>query len=78
MDTSPHDLHALFRQLGLSDTPAAIDDFVASHRLEPRLRLGEAPFWKPAQAAFLREALANDSDWAEAADELAALLSRPR
>lgn len=77
MDTSTHDLGALFRQLGLGDTPGAIDDFLASHRLPAGTRLGEAAFWKPAQSAFLREALANDSDWAEAADELAALLSQP-
>lgn len=78
MDTSKHDLSGLFRQLGLAGEPRAIDEFLASHRLEAGTALAEAPFWNVAQAAFLGEAIADDSDWAEAADELATLLSQPR
>ena len=44
-------------------------------RLPDSLPLADAPFWTPAQAALLREALNQDADWAEAADELAARLS---
>ena len=76
MDTSPHTFSNLFRQLGL---PAGRDDivaFLARHHLEEGTALPEAPFWNPAQASFLREALAEDSDWAEQVDELALQLTR--
>lgn len=76
MDTSMHDLNGLFRQLGLAGEPRAIDAFLATHSLDAGTALAEAPFWNPAQAAFLSEAIADDSDWAEAADELAVLLSQ--
>jgi len=75
MDTSPHDLSSLFSQLGLANNPAEVDAFVATHRLQQRMRLCDAPFWNKAQAQFLRESLEQDSDWAVAADELARLLS---
>lgn len=75
MDTNSHDLSSLFSQLGLANNPADVDAFVASHRLDRRIKLCEAPFWSKAQAQFLCESLEDDSDWAEAADELAMLLS---
>jgi hypothetical protein len=34
-----------------------------------------APFWTPAQAAFLQQAVAQDSEWTTAVDELAVRLS---
>lgn len=76
MDTSSHDLSSLFSQLGLANSPAEVDAFVATHRLDQGLKLCEAPYWSKAQAQFLYESLEDDSDWAEAADELAMLLSR--
>lgn len=78
MDTSIHDLGNLFRQLGLAGEPRAIEAFLSSHRLDAGMALVDAPFWSPAQAVFLGEALADDSDWAEAVDELAMLLSQSR
>ncbi len=75
MDTVPHNLATLFAQLGLPDDRTSIDHFIASHRLEPGQALADAPFWHEAQAEFLREALQEDSDWAEEVDELAVLLS---
>ncbi|AOX99722.1 DUF2789 domain-containing protein [Jeongeupia sp. USM3] len=75
MDTSPHTLAVLFKQLGLPDDAHSIRQFIASHRLAAGVSLPDAPFWAPAQAEFLAEALDDDSDWAEMADELAALLS---
>jgi hypothetical protein len=75
MDTSRHDLSSLFLQLGLASNPAEVDAFVATHHLDQRMRLCDAPFWNKAQAQFLRESLEQDSDWSEAADELARLLS---
>ena len=75
MDTSSHDLSSLFLQLGLASNPAEVAAFVATHHLDQRMRLCDAPFWNKAQAQFLRESLEQDSDWAVAADELARLLS---
>ena len=72
METNSRDLSALFRQLGLS---ADIDAFVAAHPLPAGVPLANASFWSPAQAAFLAQAIAEDADWAEAVDALAARLS---
>ena len=78
MDTSSHDLSSLLSQLGLASSPAALEAFLASNRLEKGVALPDAPFWNKAQAQFLQEALRDDSDWAEVADELAMLLSQKR
>ena len=74
MDTSNHDLPALFRQLGLNADAAAIRAFIASHPLPADTDIEHAPFWSPSQAAFLKQALDEDADWAELVDELATLL----
>lgn len=76
MDTSPHTLGALFKQLGLPNGRQDIDTFLGSHQLTDGQALPDAPFWNSAQAQFLREALADDSDWTEEVDELAVRLSR--
>ena len=76
MDTSSHDFAALFKQLGLPNSQQEIDAFLAAHRLAQGQALVDAPFWNAAQAEFLREALDDDSDWAEEVDELACRLSR--
>jgi hypothetical protein len=75
MDTSEHSLSGLFKQLGLPTGRADIETFLREHRLAEGQALAKAPFWNKAQAQFLCEALADDSDWAEVADELAVLLS---
>lgn len=75
MDTSDHSLSGLFKQLGLPSGRAEIDSFLREHRLAEGQNLAKAPFWNKAQAQFLAEALEDDSDWAETADELAVLLS---
>lgn len=75
METNPHDLRNLFAQLGLSGEKRDIDAFVRGHRLKAGTTLMDAPFWSPVQARFLRQALADDSDWSAAADELAVRLS---
>ena len=77
MDTSPHDLSSLLSQLGLASGPSAMAAFLVTYRLENDMALLEAPFWNEAQVQFLREALQDDSDWAEAVDHLAVLLSWP-
>jgi Protein of unknown function (DUF2789) len=71
MDTSRHTMPLLFFQLGLASGEKEIQSFVENHKpLAPNIRLAKADFWKPAQAAFLDEAIENDSDWCELVDEL--------
>jgi hypothetical protein len=73
-----HPFHELFEQLGLPSDGDAIRRFIAKHSPLPHeVALPDAPFWTPAQAAFLREALEADSDWAEVVDALNAVLRRP-
>ncbi|WP_174873051.1 DUF2789 domain-containing protein [Vogesella oryzae] len=75
MDTSSHDLQGLFKQLGLPADAHAIRAFIASHPLAHETNIEEAPFWSPSQAAFLKQSLDEDAEWAEAVDALANLLS---
>ncbi|MFC5300958.1 DUF2789 domain-containing protein [Azospira restricta] len=70
MERPVHDLSHLFAQLGEASDEAAIARFIESHPLPGDMHLHEAPFWKPAQSRFLREAILDDADWAEVADEL--------
>ena len=78
MQTGHHRLQDLFDQLGLPSTPDAIDDFITRHRpASLGCALPEAPAWTPAQAAFLREAIAADADWALPAEWLAQALCQP-
>lgn len=74
MDTSKHNLSSLFAQLGLENSPQAIDAFVRRHKLSAGMELAEAPFWNRGQASFLREAWRADSDWSDTIDELNRLL----
>jgi len=75
MDTSSHPFHALFEQLGLASDADGIARFISTHAPLPgAVALPDAPFWSPAQAGFLREALLQDSDWAELTDQLSQAL----
>lgn len=76
MDTSKHSsLSTLFEQLGLSADRPSVEQFIARHApLEQGVALADAPFWNQGQSHFIRESLADDSDWAEIIDELDALL----
>ena len=75
MERPIHTLSDLFRQLGLPEQPADIEQFIHRHRpLAPEVALADAPFWQPDQAQFLREEIAEDADWAELVDLLSALL----
>lgn len=67
-------LGTLFAQLGLDSDQQSIDAFVASHSLPQGVKLSEAEFWTPAQAALLREELEEDADWEPVVDELNVLL----
>ncbi|MFG6442066.1 DUF2789 family protein [Roseateles sp. LKC17W] len=78
MHAGHHRLQELFDQLGLPSAPQAIDDFINRHRPEALGRaLPDAPVWTPAQATFLREAIAADADWALPAEWLALALCQP-
>ncbi|MGN6828419.1 DUF2789 domain-containing protein [Paucibacter sp. M5-1] len=71
METSFHRFSDLFAQLGLPSDEAEIRSFISSHRPLPAdMRLADAPFWSPAQAALLREQVRQDADWAEVIDQL--------
>jgi hypothetical protein len=70
MDTTKHTLNTLFAQLGLPNTDAQIDAFIASHAIEDTTLLQAAPFWDEAQQHFLAESLEVDGDWSEVIDEL--------
>jgi hypothetical protein len=75
MENPIHSLPSLFKQLGLPSDQAAIDAFVAEHGpLPPTCPLSKAPFWNSAQAAFLREEILEDADWAEVVDQLSLML----
>lgn len=71
MDKSIHQFSDLFAQLGLPDDEPAIRQFLSAHRpLAEDIALADAPFWTPSQAAFLREEILEDADWAELVDQL--------
>lgn len=75
MEQPFHSFHELFEQLGLGSSPEQIRVFLETHApLAHDLALPDAPFWTPSQATFLREALLDDSDWAEVVDALNAAL----
>lgn len=78
MDTSKHRLPELFAQLGLSSDAADMQDFIGKHRsLNGSIKLCDANWWNSAQSALLKEAIEDDAEWAEAVDELDALLRYP-
>lgn len=71
MESPTHDLKGLFDQLGLDSTEKAIDDFIARHSpLANDMKMIDADFWTPQQAAFLKEELREDADWARVVDDL--------
>jgi hypothetical protein len=71
MDQPVHPLKELFEQLGLPADAEAINRFIATHSpLPENITLSNAPFWTPAQAAFLREEFLEDADWIEIIDRL--------
>ncbi len=74
MDTSDHDMQALFAQLGLANSDVAIDNFIQNNHLPAEITLENAAFWSAGQAQFIHEAIALDSDWAEVVDHLDAQL----
>ncbi|WP_162873908.1 DUF2789 domain-containing protein [Pseudomonas viridiflava] len=76
MELPNPDLPGLFAQLGLDNDENSIDAFVAQHRLPDEVKLIDAEFWTPQQAAFLKEELRADVEWAPVVDELNVLLHK--
>lgn len=74
MELHNKDLSTLFEQLGLPADQAGMDAFFASHSLDHDTKLIDAPFWNESQAAFLREEMREDAEWAPLVDELNARL----
>lgn len=75
MDTTANTLGALFDQLGLASSAQEIQSFVEGHKpLAPTLHLHQAGWWNPSQAQFLKQAIEDDAEWAEAVDELDTML----
>lgn len=70
-----YDLKALFAQFGLPNSDADIAEFIDQHRpLDPTVKIEDAPFWNGAQKRFLAAAIEEDAEWAEAVDQLNAML----
>ena len=79
MESPSHRFSELFAQLGLPCEADGIAGFLAGHApLADNVKLADAPFWTPAQAGFLREALLQDSDWADPVDHLSQALRAPK
>ncbi|MDD3676977.1 MAG: DUF2789 domain-containing protein [Thauera propionica] len=75
MENATHTMKDLFAQLGLPNGDEDIAAFIKAHSPLPEfIKLPDAPCWTTAQAAFLREELAEDADWAEVVDQLSAAL----
>ena len=71
MGNFEHTMSDLFAQLGLPDADKEIDSFIHTHRpLPDNLSLDEASFWNDGQSQFIRDAITEDSDWAELVDQL--------
>ncbi len=70
-----HHFTQLFAQLGLPDDAQSIAHFLIVHTAMARgHRLPDVPCWTPSQAAFLRESLLQDSNWAGVVDQLSLAL----
>ncbi len=78
LEPGTHHFQDLFAQLGLANDATSIRQFLAAHApIGGDVNIADASFWSPAQAAFLREALLDDSDWAELVDQLSEALRAP-
>ncbi|WP_100752165.1 DUF2789 domain-containing protein [Vibrio salilacus] len=75
MELYQHDMSHLFKQLGLGSSDQEINQFVAQNRQRRDAELlHEASFWSKSQAAFLKQAIEEDADWAETVDQLDVML----
>ncbi len=79
MNQPEHEFSELFEQLGLPSDEAGIREFMSRNSpLAREIELAAAPFWTPAQAAFLKEETLKDADWVDVIDQLNLGLRAPR
>jgi len=77
MERTEFVMRSLFDQLGQASDHDSIQRFIDSRRpLAGDVRLHEAPFWTTSQAAFLREAILDDAEWAVVVEALNGELHR--
>jgi hypothetical protein len=75
---SIHYFSDLFNQLGLPSDSIDIMHFLAANAsMNDNMRLPDAAYWTPSQAAFLRESLLQDSEWSGLVDQLSLALQGP-
>ena len=75
MESPTHSLNLLFEQLGLNSNDEAIDMFINKHKsINYHGFLHDANFWSHSQAAFLKQAIDEDADWAIVVDQLDSML----
>ncbi|RFO97124.1 DUF2789 domain-containing protein [Rhodoferax lacus] len=71
MELIAPDMTSLFAQLGEPNDAASIARFMELNgHMRGHTKLHEAAFWSPSQAAFLRDAIALDANWAPVVDAL--------
>ena len=71
MQTNKYTMTSLFDQLGLDSTESAIIDFMIVHSpLGITIPLHKASVWTKSQAAFLLQAVTEDSEWCALVDQL--------
>ena len=76
MESTAHSLSNLFKQLGLPHEPQEVAQFITQHQGAcHHCSLLEAPIWTSSQLAFLKEAIAQDADWAGVAERLQSALA---
>lgn len=78
MGTTEHRFSDLFAQLGLPNDEQSIADFLILHTTKEKdFRLPDLPFWTVSQTAFLKESLAQDSEWSGLVDQLSSAMRAP-
>jgi len=71
MHTNKFTMTSLFEQLGLDSSENAIIDFMLAHSpLGTSIPLHKASVWTKTQAAFLLQAITEDSEWCALVDQL--------
>ncbi|MBS1142804.1 MAG: hypothetical protein H6R14_210 [Proteobacteria bacterium] len=71
MEQRVHSMKELFGQLGQNHDSEGILQFIEANRLlAGDVQLHDAIFWSPSQAAFLKQSISDDADWAEVVEAL--------
>ncbi|WP_020395771.1 DUF2789 family protein [Thiolinea disciformis] len=65
-----YDLPTLFKQLGLPNDEASIEQFIQTHQVPRGVHLSEADFWTESQSKALCQGWATNANWAGVIEEL--------